>query len=79
MGFLEAVIRALIGLLLIALAFFLIVYVLAAIGVVLPSMVILIFKLIVGLIAILYLVRLFAPFVGGFTLFPPGPPRPPGT
>ncbi len=74
MGILEAVIRALIGLCVLALAFFLCVWVLGALGVALPAMVITILKVIFVLIAILYLVRLFAPAISGFTWWPPRQP-----
>jgi hypothetical protein len=71
MGFFEALIRALIYLCLIALAFFLCLWVLSSLGVALPSMVIVILKVIFVLVAILILVRLFMPFVSGTTWFPP--------
>jgi hypothetical protein len=70
MGFFEALIRALIYLCCIALAFFLCLWVLAELGVALPAMVITILKVIFVLVAILILVRLFMPFMGGFTWFP---------
>lgn len=76
MGFLEAVIRALIYLCFVALGFFLILWVLAALGVALPAMVVTILKVVFVLVAILVLLRLFWPYAAGFTLFPPGP-RPP--
>jgi hypothetical protein len=71
MGFFEALIRALIYLCCIALCFFLCVWVLGELGIALPAMVIVILKVIFVLIAILILVRLFAPFVTGFNFFPP--------
>lgn len=78
MGFFEALIRALIYLCLIALAFFLCVWVLAEIGLALPYMVLTILKVIFVLVAILILVRLFYPWINGFTFFPPprNPPPP---
>ena len=70
MGFVEALIRALIYLCCIALAFYLCIWVLGELGIILPMMVITILKVIFVLIAILILIRLFAPFVSGFTWFP---------
>jgi hypothetical protein len=76
----EAIIRALIYICLMVLAFFLIMWVLSAIGLVLPAMVEKILMVILVLIAILVLFRLFSPWVGSFSLWGPGPgPRPPGT
>ena len=64
----------------IALAFFLCLWVFAQLGITLPGMVLVILKVIFVLIAILILVRLFAPALSGYTWFPgPRPPRPPGT
>lgn len=74
MGIIEAVIRALLYLCCIALAFFLILWVLGSIGVALPVMVITILKVMFVLIAILVLVRLFFPIFSGYQWF--GPPRP---
>lgn len=71
MGIVEAVIRALLYLCAIALCFFLILWVLAALGVALPYMVINILKIMFVLIAILVLVRLFWPLVSSGNLFPP--------
>ena len=79
MGFFEALIRALIYLCLVALAFFLTVWVLGMIGLALPGIVITILKVIFVLIAILVLVRLLWPFAAGFALFPPRGPTPPPT
>ena len=70
MGLLETVIRALIYLCVIALCFFLCVWVLGVLGVALPYMVVTILKVIFVLIAILILVRLFYPVLSGFSLFP---------
>ena len=71
MSLFEAIIRALIYLCVVALAFFLCVWVLGQLGVALPYMVINILKVIFVLIAILILVRLFYPVLSGTTLFPP--------
>jgi hypothetical protein len=71
MGIVEAVIRALLYLCCIALAFFLIIWVLGSLGVALPYMVINILKVMFVLIAILVLFRLFWPIVSGATWFPP--------
>jgi hypothetical protein len=76
MGFVEAVIRALIYLCCIALAFFLILWVLGSIGVVLPIMVIQILKVMFALIAILVLIRLFWPMAAGYQWFGPRRPGP---
>jgi hypothetical protein len=70
MGFFEALIRALIYLCVIALCFFLSLWVLGELGIMLPAMVITILKVIFILVAILILVRLFAPFVTNVKLFP---------
>lgn len=77
MGLLERVIRALIYLCVVALCFFLCVWVLGMLGIALPAMVVTILKIIFVLIAVLILVRLFMPVVGGINLW--GDPRPPGT
>lgn len=69
MNMLERVIRALIYLCVIALCFFLIVWVLSVLGIVLPIMVVTIFKVIFVLIAILVLVRLFLPVLSGISLW----------
>lgn len=74
---LEAIIRALIFLCLMALGYFLIIWVLAAIGIAIPAMVAKILLVILVLIALLVLLRLFAPWVGGFNLWGSGPPPPP--
>jgi len=71
MNIIEAVIRALLYLCCIALAFFLIIWVLGQLGVALPAMVITILKVIFVLVAILILVRLFWPIVSGANWFPP--------
>jgi hypothetical protein len=71
MGFFEALIRTLIYLCVIALCFFLVIWVLAEIGIALPAIVITILKVIFVLIAILVLVRLLWPFVSGYNWFPP--------
>ena len=77
MGIFEALIRALIYLCVVALCFFLCLWVLAELGVMLPGMVITILKVIFVLIAILILVRLFAPALSGFAFFPPRKPPAP--
>jgi len=66
MGFFEAVIRALIYLCLVALVFFLCIWVLGQLGVALPYMVINILKIIFVLVAILILVRLFYPLMSSY-------------
>ena len=66
MGLFERVIRALIYLCVIALCFYLIVWVLGALGVLLPYMVLNILKVMFCLVAILILVRLFWPVIGGY-------------
>jgi hypothetical protein len=71
MGLFEAIIRALIYLCVVALVFFLCVWVLGQLGFALPYMVINILKVIFVLVAILILVRLFWPYVSGSNLFPP--------
>lgn len=71
MSLLEAVIRALIYLCCIALAFFLIVWVFGQLGIALPAMVLTILKVIFVLIAILVLVRLIWPSLSGISWFPP--------
>ncbi len=62
----EAVIRALIGLCLLVGAVYLILWVVAALGIALPAMVVKIVWIIVALIAILMLVRLLRPHAGGW-------------
>lgn len=74
MGILEAVIRALIYLCFVALAFFLILWVLATLGIALPAMVVTILKVVFILVAILVLVRLFYPYASSWTIFPPRGP-----
>jgi hypothetical protein len=63
---LEAVIRFLITMCLIALCVFLVIWVLGAIGVVLPAMVIKIIWIIAALVAVLFLVRLLKPYWGSY-------------
>lgn len=65
MGLFERVIRALIYLCVIALCFYLCVWVIGALGVALPYMIMNILKIIFVLIAILILVRLFYPVIQG--------------
>lgn len=69
MGLLERVIRALLYLCVIAIAFYLIVWVLSVLGVALPYMVLNILKVMFVLIAILILVRLFYPVISGQNWF----------
>lgn len=78
MGMLERICRALIYLCCIAIAFYLILWVLAAIGFAIPYMIVNILKVILVLVAIIILIRLF----GGGSWFQgpwfPGPgPNPP--
>jgi hypothetical protein len=63
---LEAVIRFLITMCLIALCVFLVIWVLGAIGIVLPAMVIKIIWIIAALVAVLFLVRLLKPYWGSY-------------
>jgi len=81
MGFFEALVRALIYICLLAAAFFLVVWVLAGIGIAVPATIIHIFAIILALVAILILARLFYPFFAGYQCFPPtqrrNPPPPP--
>jgi hypothetical protein len=77
MGIFEALIRALIYLCVVALCFFLCIWVLGELGVMLPSKVITILMVIFVLVAILILVRLFAPAISGFVWFPPRKPPAP--
>jgi len=79
MGFFERVVRALIYVAFIALAYYLILWVLSAIGVAIPAMVAKILGVILVLVAILVLVRLFAgsAWPAGWRWFPDdrrGPP-----
>lgn len=66
----EAVIRALIGLALLVLCVFLVVWVLGTLGIVIPAMVLHILYVIAVLIGILYLWRLFGGMISG-PWFPP--------
>ena len=70
MSMLEIIIRALIYICCLALGFYLIVWVLAAIGLHFPPMVENIIMVILVLVAILVLFRLFAPRLGNFRWFP---------
>ena len=78
MSIIEAVIRALLYLCCIALAFLLCIWVLGVLGVALPYMVLNILKVMFVLIAILVLLRLFWPIFSGYQWFPSPGPRPPG-
>jgi hypothetical protein len=66
MGILERIIRALLYLCVIALCFYLILWVLGALGIALPYMVVNILKVMFVLVAILILFRLFWPVVSGY-------------
>lgn len=63
---LEAVIRALIAICFVALAVFLVLWVLAELGLGLPPMVVKILWVVAVLLVLLYLVRLFRPHWGGW-------------
>jgi hypothetical protein len=63
---LEAVIRFLITMCLIALCVFLVIWVLGAIGIVLPAMVVKIIWIIAALVAVLFLVRILKPYWGNY-------------
>jgi hypothetical protein len=71
----EAVIRALLYLCVIALSYFLIIWVLGEIGIMIPVMVLHILMVMFVLVAILVLWRLFAPRFNNFQIWgpPPGP------
>lgn len=62
MGMIERVIRALIYLCVIAICYYLILWVLAALGIHIPAQILTIMMVIFALIAILVLIRLFYPF-----------------
>jgi hypothetical protein len=62
----EAVIKFLVTICLIALCVFLVLWVLAALGVALPPMVVKIIWIIVALIAVLFLVRMLRPYFGRY-------------
>lgn len=62
----EAVIRFLIGLCLLVLCVFLVIWVFAQLGIVLPAMAVKILWVVVALLAILYLVRLLRPHAGNW-------------
>jgi hypothetical protein len=68
------VIRALIYLCFIALAFYLILWVLGSLGIMLPLMVITILKVVFVLVAILILYQLFAPYFGNINWWGNRPP-----
>jgi hypothetical protein len=63
---LEAVIRFLITMCLIALCIFLVIWVLGAVGIILPAMVVKIIWIIAALVAVLFLVRLLRPYWGRY-------------
>lgn len=62
----EAVIKFLVTICLIALCVFLVLWVLAALGVTLPPMVVKVIWIIVALIAVLFLVRMLRPYFGRY-------------
>jgi hypothetical protein len=66
MGLFERVIRALLYLCVIAICFYLIIWVLGSLGLAIPYMVMNILKVMFVLIAILILVRLFFPVFSGY-------------
>lgn len=70
----ERVIYALLYLCAIVLCYFLILWVLAALGIAIPAMVAKVIMVMLVLVAILVLWRLFAGAFGGFRLWPGGPP-----
>jgi hypothetical protein len=77
MGFFETLVRALIYILFMALAFYLCIWVLGVVGFMLPPMIEKILIAIFVLVAILILARLFYPFMEGYNWFPPRrPPNP---
>ena len=78
MGLIERVCRALIYICVLALAYYLILWVLAELGIMVPLMVAHILGVILVLIGIIIICRLFSDYAG-FNLFPPRTPRPPGT
>lgn len=68
------VIRALIYLCFVVLAYYLILWVLEALGIHLPLMVVRIIGVIMVLVAILVLYQLFQPYLGGINWWGRGPP-----
>jgi hypothetical protein len=77
MGLFEAVIRALIYLGFLVLAFFIVIWFLSVLGISLPPHVVQILMAILTLVAILVLVRLLYPAFSGYQWFPPrNPPAP---
>lgn len=76
MGFIEAIVYALLWLCGVALGFYLILWVFAALGIALPAMVITILKVMLVLVAILVLIRLFWPWASSFRVWPRGPQPP---
>ena len=69
MPLIRAIIYALLTICMIVLGFYLILWVLATIGLAIPAMVITIIKVMLVLVAILILIELFSPWLGGFTIF----------
>lgn len=76
MGFIEAIVYALLWLCGVVLGFYLILWVFSAIGIALPVMVITILKVMLVLVAILVLIRLFWPWVSNASIWPRGPQPP---
>lgn len=70
MGLIERVIRALLYLCAIAICYYLVVWVLGALNIHIPSQVLTILMVMFALIAILILVRLFWPYVSSTRWFP---------
>jgi hypothetical protein len=62
----EAVIRFLVTVCLIALCVFLVLWVFASVGIVLPPVVVKIIWIIVALVAVLFLIRLLRPYWGNY-------------
>ena len=70
------VVRALIYLCFVAIAFYLILWVLGSLGIALPAMVVAILKVIFVLVASLILYQLFWPALAGFNWWGKNPPSP---
>lgn len=70
MSIIERVIRALLYLIAIAICYYLILWVLSAIGIHIPPQILTLLMVAFGLIAVLVLVRLFWPYVSGARWFP---------
>jgi uncharacterized membrane protein len=63
---LEAVIKFLVTICVVALCVYLVLWVLAAVGIIVPAMVVKIIWIIAALIAVLFLVRLLRPYWGNY-------------